>query len=69
MNRLAAQRRMWMLKKAKEQELKEALDERAESEYYKSLSEKIQSTDGGIRSEYSSVHEQSSRNRRTPRSS
>ena len=30
MNRLAAQRRMWMLKKAKEQELKQELDDLAE---------------------------------------
>ena len=29
MNRLAAQRRMWMLKKAKEQELEEELNELA----------------------------------------
>lgn len=50
MNRLAAQRRMWMLKRAKEQELQEELDERAKSELDKSTKKKVQRSNGGSRS-------------------
>lgn len=50
MNRLAAQRRMWMLKRAKEQELQEELDERAKSELDKSTKKKVQRSTGGSRS-------------------
>lgn len=50
MNRLAARRRMWMLKKAKEQELQEELDERAKSAFDKSVKKKIQKSNGGSRS-------------------
>ena len=55
--RLAAQRRIWLLSKAKEKELKEELHDRDDRTSSESTGTKIQGPDGRSPSKYSSVHD------------
>jgi hypothetical protein len=56
--RLAAQRRIWLLSKAKEEELKEELDARTDRSLSKSTRNEIQRSNGRSSSEYGSIHDQ-----------